>query len=118
MLNHAFLIMVHKQPELFGRIVHELAAKNHYFFVHIDLKNQDFPEFVDSVRNVQSMTFIPRMSMYHGKVSQIYCELALFRDTCSYPVRMDYFHLISGQDYPLRSNEIFNNFFERHDGIW
>lgn len=29
---------------------------------------------------------------------------------------MDYFHLISGQDYPLRSNECFDSFFERYNG--
>lgn len=53
------------------------------------------------------------MSVYHGSVTQIYCELALYKAAIKAPIKMDYFHLISGQDYPLRSNEQFDDFIEK-----
>lgn len=116
MLQHAFLMMVHKSPELFGRIVHILAKENHHFFVHIDKKAHNFSEYKNIVSNVKNVTFIPRMCVYHGSVTQIYCELALYRASMDTPIRMDYFHLISGQDYPLRSNEQFDDFMENNKG--
>lgn len=43
MFNHAFIIQVHKQPELFGRTVKKLTAPNHFFFVNVDKKADDKP---------------------------------------------------------------------------
>ncbi len=116
MLQHAFLMMVHKSPELFGRIVHILAKENHHFFIHIDKKVSNFLDYKTIVDDVDNVTFIPRMSVYHGSVTQIYCELALYKAAIKAPIKMDYFHLISGQDYPLRSNEQFDDFIEKNKG--
>lgn len=116
MLQHAFLMMVHKRPELFSRIVHVLAAPNHYFFVHVDKKTTDFDRYAELVKDVPNVVFTKRMSVFHGGVSQIYCELLLYKAAQSALPKMDYFHLISGQDYPLRSNEQFDSFFEQHNG--
>ena len=38
MLNHAFLIIAHDSPELLRRIIDNLRAPNHFFFVHLDKK--------------------------------------------------------------------------------
>lgn len=116
MLNHAFLMMVHKSPELFGRIVRRLAQSNHFFFVHIDKKTAHFDSYKEAVRDVANVVFIERMSVHHAGVSLIQCELALYRASIAYPAQMDYFHLISGQDYPTRSNEQFDAYFEKHCG--
>lgn len=117
MLNHAFLMMVHKSPELFSRIVHILAKENHYFFVHIDKKSNNYQEFVKAVNDIDNIVFIPRMENYHGSVTQIYCEISLFKYALEFPTKLDYFHLISGQDYPLRTNEVFDKFFEDNNGF-
>lgn len=108
--------MVHKSPELFGRIVHRLAQSNHYFFVHIDKKTLGYDVFLAAVKDVANVIFIDRMSVYHAGVSQIYCELALYRVAMGFPIQMDYFHLISGQDYPTRTNAQFDAYFEKHCG--
>lgn len=114
-LQHAFLMEVHKSPDLFGRIVKVLAADNHHFYVHIDAKVTDITPFIKTVKDIKNVTFIDRIKVFHGGVSQIYCELALFREAYKNP-DIDYFHLISGQDYPLRSNDAFDKFFEKHRG--
>lgn len=109
--------MVHKCPKLFSRIVHCLAKENHYFFVHVDKNYKGcITDFSDEVRDVRNVIFIHREYIYHGSVSQIYCEIALFRAALNYGKRMDYFHLISGQDYPIRSNASFDLFFEKYNG--
>lgn len=116
MLEHAFLMMVHKSPELFGRIVHILAKDNHHFFINVDKKTANIDDFKQAVRDVKNVTFIPQMRVHHGSVEQIHCELALYRAAMNASVKIDYFHLISGQDYPLRSNEQFDSFMEQHKG--
>lgn len=116
MLQHAFLMMVHRSPELFGRIVHILAKENHHFFVHVDKKVKNFSDYERAVSDVEGVTFIPRISVYHGTRTQIFCELALYHAALDSGVNLDYFHLISGQDYPLRSNEQFDDFFEKNRG--
>lgn len=116
MLQHAFLIMVHKSPELLSRIVHVLAKQNHHFFIHVDKKTKNFEQYKDTLADVQNVTFIKRISVFHGAVSQIYCELNLYWAAMNSYVRMDYFHLISGQDYPLRTNEQFDDFFDNNIG--
>lgn len=117
MLNHAFLIMTHKSPELLSRIIHHLAQDNHYFFIHVDKRYKgDIRDFADIISDVKNVIFIPRQSVYHGSVTQIYCEIALFANALNYHERMDYFHLISGQDYPIRSNVCFDLFFEKNNG--
>jgi len=93
MLQHAFLIMVHKSPELFGRIVHILARENHHFFVHLDRKTKDEEKFMNAVADVNNVHFVDRISVFHGGVSQIYCELELYRAAYqSRSPKMDYFH--------------------------
>lgn len=114
-LQHAFLMEVHKSPELFSRIVKILAADNHHFYVHIDAKVAEMDLFVNAVKDIKNVTFIDRIKIFHGAVSQIYCEIALFKAAYANP-HIDYFHLISGQDYPLRSNTVFDDFFEKHCG--
>ena len=52
--------------------------------------------------------------MAHGGYTQIECTLRLLHK--AYDMGCDYFHLISGQDYPCRPNSEFDEFFERNEG--
>ena len=116
MKNHAFLIKAHKEPELVARIIKILAKENHFFFLHIDAKTKNFYDFVRAVDGINNIIFLqPRISVHHACVSMLECNLRLFREAFSFNKKIDYFHLISGQDYPLRSNEVFDSFFENND---
>ena len=42
----------------------------------------------------------------------IEAEVVLMREALAHPDGMDYFHLISGHNYPCRSNADFDAFFE------
>lgn len=116
MKNHVFLMLVHKEPSLFSRIIRKLEKENHYFIVNVDNKTTDFPQYLDAVKNLPNVFFLSdRINVYHGGMSMIYAELSLLREAMSHNIDYDYFHLISGQDYPLRSNELFDDFFENND---
>lgn len=46
MKNHAFIIPVHKQPELLGRIIKNLDKENHHFFIHVSGQVKNYDSFV------------------------------------------------------------------------
>lgn len=54
--------------------------------------------------------------MLIGGYSQIQCELLLLKTAFNAVPQMDYFHLISGADYPCKNNNDFDHFFEVHNG--
>lgn len=117
MKNHAFLIPVHNQPGLLERIVSNIWAPNHYFIINVDAKCNNQDEFRSLLRRYSNVFFVnPGVSVYHGGISQVIATLAMF-DTMfsSSNIRFDYVHQISGQDYPLRSVQQFDDFFDNTD---
>lgn len=113
MKKHAFLILAHKSPNLVRRIMKVLESDNHYFFLHVDKKTPNIKDFEDAVRDVKNATVLEhRISVFHAGISTTEAELALFEAIRKSKIDFDYLHLISGQDYPLRSNAQFDDFFE------
>ena len=115
MKNHAFLVIVHKQPKLLARTLSILEASNHHFFINVDAKSNCFSELYNMIggAKIQNVHFLKkRVACYWAGISLVDVEIKLMKAASCFPVHFDYYHLISGQDYPLRSNEQFDVFFE------
>lgn len=115
MKNHAFLIPAHKQPGLLARIIKNLQAPTHYFFIHVDGNTKNYDEFVDACSNLQNVVFVKRIPVYHCGISQVWATMIMLDAARKHPVKFDYYHQTSGQDYPLRTVEQFDQFFENTD---
>jgi hypothetical protein len=116
MKKHAFLVIVHKQPELLARILRILSKDNHYFFIHIDKKIKDFDAYINAAQHIDNVFFLQnRSTVYHAGVSLLRITIDMLKVAAQNEIHFDYYHLISGQDYPLRSNEQFDEFFDRTD---
>lgn len=115
MKNHAFLFTAHKQPDLLARTLRILAQDNHYFYIHVDAKTTDFNSFREAMAGIVNVTFVERIPMYHSGISHLYCDMNLLKEVMFSKVHFDYIHKLSGQDYPLRSNQQFDDFFELTD---
>lgn len=117
-MKHAFLITAHAYFEQLTEIIELLSSPNHYFFVNIDKKAIRGGQFIadckQKYRNVFFLEGNERMAVAHGGYTQIECTLRLLHK--SYDMGCDYFHLISGQDYPCRPNAEFDRFFEENEG--
>lgn len=118
-MKHAFLITAHTYFEQLEDIISLLSSSDHYFFVNIDRKaNSGGGEFIESCKKKYNNVFFlegrEQMEVAHGGYTQISCTLRLLHK--SYDMGCDYFHLISGQDYPCRPNWEFDEFFERNNG--
>jgi hypothetical protein len=117
MKTHAFLIVAHTFPEQLEEIVNLLDASNHYFFIHVDKKNEKMLS-VDALlrlKEKENVVILNPMRVSHGGYSQVAYTLKLLEE--SYYLencKIDYFHVISGQDYPCMPNSDLDAIFE-HD---
>lgn len=114
-MKHAILILAHKDIEFVCRLVRYFHT-NCEVFVHWDRKQSLTPEQVarlKSYRQVKSVTQVYEVNW--GGTSILDCELYLFQIALE-KSDADYFHLISGQDYPTRPLNSFFDFFEKNKG--
>lgn len=117
-MKHAFLIIAHSYFEQLEDIISLLSSPNHYFFVNIDRKVIMGGQFIEDCKKKYPHVFFlegkERMEVAHGGYTQVSCTLRLLHK--AYDYGCDYFHLISGQDYPCHANKVFDDFFEKNRG--
>lgn len=115
--NHAFLIVAHDYPEQLAEIVHLLDAPNHFFFIHIDKKNANRIMNSPCIQDLKQQTncnIADCVLVNWGGYSQIRATLCLLHMASNAGIKFAFYHLISGQDYPLVPPSVFDNFFQSH----
>lgn len=117
MRKHAYLIMAHNEPEILYKLLKLLDDKRNDLFVHIDKKSKEFD--LDRFRNCvekSNIYFINRKDIRWGNYSQIECELDLLKEATNNG-KYEYYHLISGVDFPLKNQDEIHNFFDKNKGL-
>ena len=114
-MKHAILILAHKNiPQLIHLI--EYFSKDCYVFVHIDRKSKITRDEILSLEVMPQVSRVYRKySVHWAGFSILKCELFLLRQAIK-NCDADYFHLISGQDYPIKPFNKFLDFFEENKG--
>lgn len=109
-MKHGFLITAHRDPDQLFEILSLLRTSNHYFYVNIDKKMQNHKTIAENLESLIPNLKFTFMEVSHGGYSQIECTLNLLKLAAK--DNLDYYHLLSGQDFPCQSNNAFDNFFE------
>lgn len=110
----AFLITAYNQPRYLLRLIKALSHPDFYFFIHIDL-NADISQFksLDFGDNTVFLDGEYRIRIFHGGYTQSQSVVNLMKVAAS-SGNFDYFFVLSGSDYPIKSaNHIFN-FLKEH----
>jgi hypothetical protein len=110
----AYLIAAHDNPEVLKRLVSALSCKDSSLFVHIDRK-ADIRQF-SGIHGDNLFLSKERISVYHSGFSQVEATLLLLGEALSRAEDCDYFVLLGGTHYPLRSKEFIHRFFEKNRG--
>lgn len=112
---HAILILAHKNPEMLIPLV-GYFKRDCMVYIHFDAASP-FPASVQSVlRDYPQVKGIYQECKVHwGGFSVLQAELFLLRKALS-DSQADFYHLISGQDYPIKPLRAFLSFFENHPG--
>ena len=114
-MKHAILIMAHKNYSFLHHLI-EYFERDCYVFVHIDKKSDITKEEIACLREMPQVTEVyQKYSVHWGGFSILKCELFMLKKALK-KCNADYFHLISGQDYPIKPLEYFLHFFDEQCG--
>ena len=109
--KHAYLIMAHTNFPQLQILINLLDHPSNDIYLHVDKRSVDFrPEMIQV--SASNLTIIDPIRITWGGHSQIQCELNLLK--ASAPNHYRYYHLISGIDLPLKSQDEIHEFFEAH----
>lgn len=106
----AYLIMAHKADYTFQKLLGAIDDARNDIYLHID-KKSDIDSFKKLAQDVKqsNLFFVTRTRVEWGAYSQIEAELNLFRE--SNKKHYKYYHLISGADLPIKSQDYIHEFF-------
>lgn len=110
----AYLILAHRNPRLIKRLIGRLSCEDSAFFLHIDAKSP-IDEFL-SAQGPNVHFTERRVAVYWAEYSMVTAILTLIEQAIAAPQQFDYYILLSGSDYPLRSREYIHDFFRRSSG--
>ena len=108
----AYLIVAHDNPGVLRRLIAALWCKDCGFFVHVDRK-ADIGDF-SGINGDNIFLTQKRIPVYHSGFTQVEATLLLLREALSEPQGYDYFVLLGGTHYPLRSKEYIHRFLEKN----
>lgn len=112
-MKHAYLIIAHHEFEVLTRLIEALDDPRNDIYIHFDQKISELP----LIRANYSRLYIleERIDVRWGDVSQIESEIALFEQAVQHGPYA-YYHILSGVDMPLKSQDFIHDFFTQHKG--
>lgn len=113
-LLDAFLIMAHEKPENLKLLLQQLDHTEHAFFIHIDQKSKLTEELIESWKIKSPITFVENKNVIWGAYSQIEAEMVLLE--AAIKGDFNYYHLLSGIDFPIKSNQALQAFLQKNAG--
>jgi hypothetical protein len=111
----AYLIFAYRNPRLIERTIARLSSEDCAFFIHIDEKS-NLSEF-SGITGKNVFFSEKRIPVFWAEFSGVQAILLLLREALEKSPPYDYFVLLSGSEYPLRSGEYIRTFFEKNAGL-
>lgn len=115
--KHAYLILAHKNFGQLRKLIELLDHPLNDIFVHVDAKAADFraEDFRGATRHSALHILPERLAVNWGGVSIMRSELLLLKAATS-AGRYDYYHLLSGMDMPIKTQDEVHRFFDANAG--
>ena len=113
MMKHAYLILAHSDFQLLEYLLLALDDVRNDIYVHIDKKVAKLPQLKCKYSNL--FVLDNREKVYWGSLSMVKAEYRLFEAAYSNG-GYSYYHLLSGVDFPLKSQDQIHSFFNNHNG--
>lgn len=110
----AYLVFAYNNPRLLEREIQALSSPDSTFFIHIDKKSNldDFARIKgENINYIED-----RVTVYWAEFSGVRAILKLIRQALRAEQQYDYCVLLSGSEYPLRSRQYIEEFFQANRG--
>lgn len=113
-MKHAYLIIAHNEPEILQLLLSSLDDARNDIYVHIDKKASFDGTMLQTVKS--GLHVLPvRIDARWGDFSLVEIELLLFQEAYSHG-SYAYYHLLSGVDLPVKSQDYIHRYCDEHQG--
>ncbi len=106
--------MAHDKKDQLRVLIKLLDNSDNELYIHLDMKSDIIPDDVVSMAELSRIHVYKKYKIYWGDISQTKCQFFLLEEAVK--STHDYYHLISGTDLPIKSNEYISDFFEKNRG--
>lgn len=113
-MKHAYLILAHNDYSMLQQLLICLDHERNDIYIHIDRK-ATFDG--NSLNTVKSSLFVlsSRIDARWGDISLVEVEFLLFEESSKHGPYA-YYHLLSGMDLPIKSQDFIHHFCDSHQG--
>ena len=117
-MNLAYIISAYKLPEQLVRLVARLNTDASHFVIHVDEKSDDavFEPIATALEPLSNVRLLERHRCDYGGFGHVRATLKGITELVRLGLPFDYVILLTGQDYPIKSNERIAEFFREHRG--
>ena len=114
-MKHAYLIIAHNEFKVLECLIRALDDVRNDIYIHFDRKLKKFPVF--RTQHAGLTIVMERVDVHWGDLSVVEAEYALFEAAYEEGEGgYDYYHLLSGVDMPLKSQDYIHDFFDHRQG--
>lgn len=115
-MKHAYLIIAHNDLEQLMQLMFSLDYENNDLFIHLDAKSAIEIDTLKEIAINKARVYIYKeYDVRWGTESQVKCEIFLLKSAWR-KAYYDYYHIISGADYPIKTHEQIELFFLQNAG--
>ena len=113
--KHAYMIICHDNFEHLLKLIKALDDIRNDIYIHVDRKTRNMPfEQINNAAQKAKIFWMKRYSVNWGGSSQVQIEMQLLKMATK--EKHVYYHLISGVDFQIKSQEYIHSFFEINKG--
>lgn len=115
-MKHAYLLIANQDFDMLTMLLEAIDDVRNDIYLHIDLKSKQMYKLASAYKTkFSSFHVYSQYDIYWGDISQAMTELFLFKVAREYG-KYSYYHLLSGVDYPIKSQDYIHRFCSEHDG--
>ena len=114
----AYIISAYKLPNLLIRLVYRLHTQTSIFLIHVDKRtdNNQYWQMVSGLNHLNNVVFLKRHNCHWGDFGHVRATLKGLAYLYQNEVNFDYLLLLTGQDYPIKSNAYIESFLSTANG--
>lgn len=116
-MKHAYLIVAHNEPIVLKYLLTMLDDERNDVFLHIDRRSTKLYSLFSEKQLQHARLFVleNRKAVHWGDISQVEVEYLLFETALKHGP-YSYYHLLSGVDLPIKSQDYIHRFFQENAG--
>lgn len=116
-MKHAFLIIAHNEYPVLEVLLSMLDDERNDIYLHIDKRATELFQQIKKVKMQKAGFYLIEnpIEVYWGDISQVQVEYLLFETALSHG-SYAYYHLLSGTDLPIKSQDYIHAFFQQNAG--